>query len=108
MWHRKMRNDYYYSNSTIEKSRVKNRKRNLSDWLFGLKQDKKCIICGFDHPAALDFHHRDKASKSFNISKAPMYGWSKQRILEEISKCDVLCANCHRIHHFDEIIADVS
>jgi hypothetical protein len=56
-----------------------------------------CSRCGFDeHPAALDFHHRDDEEKLFSIGAGPcQYSWAK--ILEEIAKCDVLCANCHRI-----------
>lgn len=103
-----MRNTYYAVNPAKEKSRASVRKRELSDWLFALKQEKKCQNCGFDHPAALDFHHRDKDAKTFNISQAPLYGWSKSRIQKEIDKCDVVCANCHRILHFDEIIAGVA
>ncbi len=63
----------------------------------------RCIRCGFDHLAALEFHHRDSSTKLFEISIAVMclekYSWDE--ILKEIAKCDLLCANCHRIEHFE-------
>jgi hypothetical protein len=60
-----------------------------------------CKFCGYDeHPRALDFHHRDPKMKSFNISNANCRGLMK--LLEEISKCDVACANCHRVREAEK------
>jgi hypothetical protein len=64
-----------------------------------------CAKCGFAvHPKALDFHHRDPATKLFGIGKfvngRSCNAENKQIVREEIEKCDVLCANCHRILHF--------
>lgn len=61
-----------------------------------------CERCGYDrHSSALDFHHRDRAQKLFNVSvalQAPdKYSWYE--ILHEIAKCDVICSNCHNIEH---------
>lgn len=59
----------------------------------------KCAHCGEDHPGILEFHHVDPTAKEFTIGS----GWrnaSRNRILEEINKCIVLCANCHRKLHF--------
>jgi hypothetical protein len=66
--------------------------------LVELKRDRACERCGFADPCALDFHHREPAEKSFKISE---YAWkvSDERLLAEIAKCDVLCANCHRVEH---------
>ena len=66
--------------------------------LFDLKCDRACIRCGFDDARALDFHHRDPKEKEFTIGRV---GWnvSRERLSAEIEKCDVLCANCHRIEH---------
>lgn len=73
------------------------RKKRLRD----LKQEMTCARCGFDHPAALEFHHRDPATKNFKISeKAWSYSWD--RIEAEIALCDVICSNCHRIEHDGE------
>ncbi len=59
----------------------------------------KCQICGYDRcPEALEFHHRDETGKDFGISdKGYTRSWS--RIKQEIEKCLLLCANCHREVH---------
>src|SRR4051794_14200211 len=52
-----------------------------------------CADCGETDPTVLEFDHlRDK---SFNIGSAlPYRNW--QTVLDEIEKCEVVCANCHR------------
>ncbi|WP_309712270.1 hypothetical protein [Armatimonas sp.] len=56
----------------------------------------KCALCGYDRcVAALEFHHRDPATKRFNLGKDNLLkAWNM--VLEEAAKCDLLCANCHR------------
>jgi hypothetical protein len=56
-----------------------------------------CIVCGFEHPEAIDFHHLDPSEKEFNVSGAMGKAWDK--VKAEIDKCVCLCANCHRLHH---------
>ncbi len=59
-----------------------------------------CQICGENHLACLDFHHKTKNDKKLRISR--QIGWmSFEKVLEEIKRCDVLCANCHRKLHYD-------
>lgn len=59
-----------------------------------IKVARGCLDCGFNaHPAALHFDHRPGEEKIGNI--ATMQGVDK--ILAEIEKCDVRCANCHAI-----------
>jgi ferredoxin len=54
-----------------------------------------CDRCGYDgSPAALQFHHRDPATKAFGLSQ-PGVTRSLQRSREEARKCALLCANCH-------------
>jgi len=57
----------------------------------------KCRLCGFDeHPAALQFHHRDPATKEFHLSHGGMTrGIGRMRA--EARKCVLLCANCHAL-----------
>jgi hypothetical protein len=66
-----------------------------------IKLDKGCAVCGYnEHPAALDFNHINPLEKSFNISeKVTNLSW--KRLADEVEKCEVLCANCHRIHTHD-------
>jgi hypothetical protein len=61
----------------------------------------KCEVCGESHPPCIDFHHRG-SDKIACVSKMVSDGTSWQKILDEISKCDVLCSNCHRKVHWDE------
>ena len=59
-----------------------------------------CVVCGEKDPSCLDFHHRDPSTKEGHIGEFRHFG--TKRVLAEIAKCDVLCANCHRKHHRDE------
>lgn len=55
----------------------------------------RCAICGYKkHPAALQFHHLDRAEKRFGVASAG-YTRSLARAREEAAKCVLLCANCH-------------
>ena len=58
----------------------------------------KCQKCEYDKcVAAIDFHHRDPAQKSFNISTVRFHEW--EVIRQELDKCDILCKNCHAEEH---------
>jgi hypothetical protein len=73
---------------------------NNSLWLLEIKMGLQCEKCGENHPAALDFHHLDPNEKELKISsRVTCNSKKKEKILEEIKKCIVLCANCHRKEH---------
>ena len=61
-------------------------------WL--VKSTLGCARCPERDPRVLDWNHIDRKTKSANISKL-MTG-SLERLIEELLKCEVLCANCHR------------
>ena len=64
--------------------------------LDAMKLESGCVDCGYaEHPAALQFDHRDRATKAFTISEGLLRSWAA--ITAEIAKCDVRCANCHAI-----------
>ena len=81
-----------------EKRRLWHKKRRKEIRRFINSFKKECKICGYNKcKAALEFHH-PKKDKKFRICDLKTF--SNKRIQEEIEKCIVVCANCHReIHH---------
>ena len=58
-----------------------------------------CQRCGYDRcHEALEFHHLEASDKDFGISSRG-YTRSWNKIREELDKCELLCANCHREVH---------
>jgi hypothetical protein len=77
-----------------------NKARLKAEW-DTFKRTLKCTKCGFNHTAALDFHHEDPRTKEHNVNRL-ISNKQFKKAYEEIKKCIVLCANCHRIHHYEE------
>ena len=60
----------------------------------------KCQRCGYDnYIGALEFHHKDPSSKDMTIAGT---GKKWDAIKDEVEKCLLLCANCHREVHNEE------
>ena len=55
-----------------------------------------CVDCGEKDILVLEFDHKDRKQKDFDISSMYRLGYSVDKLVNEISKCDVRCANCHR------------
>jgi len=56
-----------------------------------------CADCGLRYPPfVMDFDHREDVEKLGNVG-ALLRKWSWKRLLTEIEKCDIVCANCHRV-----------
>jgi hypothetical protein len=53
-----------------------------------------CVDCNEGEPLVLQFDHRD--GKSLDIATLAGTGCRQQRLTEELAKCEVRCANCHR------------
>ena len=98
--------EWYEKNKIKRKEQIYNRRREITQWLYEQKEKIKmsCSICGEDRFPTLDFHHRDSSEKEYNIGSMAHRGLSKENILKEIEKCDILCSNCHRILHYNEKI----
>jgi tRNA G46 methylase TrmB len=99
---------YYYSHHEYHLNRSrKYYLERMFEWYEWFERNgrRTCVVCGFDkHPKAIDFHHRDPTTKVFGIGKfingRQCNEENQKVVLEEIEKCDCLCANCHRIEHF--------
>lgn len=70
-------------------------------------KDKPCADCGNSYPYyVMDFDHV-RGEKKFNLSVAARHYKSFQTLQEEIDKCEVVCANCHRERTFSRINSPV-
>lgn len=79
---------------------TQNRRNNLKKLALEYKGNK-CSICGYDKcSAALEFHHCNN-EKDFGIA-AKGYTRSWAKVKEELDKCILVCANCHRELHFNK------
>ena len=60
-----------------------------------------CVDCGISYPnthySVFDFHHLNPSEKDVDWGKLRLRSWDK--IVKELSKCVLLCSNCHRIRH---------
>lgn len=92
---------HYQRHKPEYRGKLTERRLRMRAWFSAIKSGLRCAICGEDHPATLDFHH-DGGDKEFILADAIRHGYGKVRILKEIKKCVVMCANCHRKHHHDD------
>jgi len=77
---------------------VKARRKKVRQMAIEYK-GKKCQLCGYNRCIeALEFHHTNSSVKDFSISEKG-YTRSWNRVKEELDKCMLLCANCHRELH---------
>lgn len=83
-------------------SRVRKREYILRNQTFinEYKNKRTCVDCGISyHSSVMEFDHITN-DKSFNISEGVRNGLSLKRLEQEIAKCELVCANCHRLRHF--------
>jgi hypothetical protein len=76
------------------------RKRERDEWQ-EFKASIKCERCGAQHAAIIDFHHPNPSkddTKVFKLVAAKQF----KRAYEEAARCHALCANCHRIEHWQD------
>lgn len=74
----------------------------LKAWMIELKS-KPCTDCGHKFPVCcMDFDHREPAKKKFNVGSMFAHHYARELIELEIRKCDLVCANCHRIRTRDQ------
>jgi len=84
-----------YLINAVQKRRQRIRQMAI-DYLGG-----RCSVCGYDRCIeALEFHHLNASEKDFGISSKG-YTRSWEVVKQELDKCVILCANCHREVHAD-------
>lgn len=91
----------------VRLSRMKELRRIKRSYTRAIKRTFGCVVCGFDNPTSLDFHHLDRSTKLISLGQAVACGGngvSWHRIHDELDKCIVLCKNCHALVEAGEIV----
>ena len=80
---------------------------SIDDFILELKKEKgSCVDCGEANVNVLQFDHidhLDRETKTASVSRLVSGNYSKQTIDTEISKCRLICANCHRLHTIKQL-----
>lgn len=100
---RKAYNKAYYEKNKDRHRESRARRRDVyrkiaQDYVNRSKIDKPCTDCGKVYlPVVMDYDHLPGFEKSANVSSLVQKGMAISKIQEEIAKCELVCANCHRI-----------
>jgi len=87
---------HYQQNRGKYFAAVKKNKERLRQWMMEVKDDGPCADCKTHYPPyVLDFDHV-RGKKLLSVSEMVERCYGKKKILEEIEKCELVCANCHR------------
>ena len=92
-----------YKDKEEARKSFRKRRKYRNGYLNEIKEAKGCQRCGVTNPVVLEFHHV-RGKKDKNLSDLAMRCASIERIKTEVDKCEVVCANCHRIIHHEEKI----
>ena len=104
---RKKYNDEYFNGPAKERHLEQIRERKQAarefarEYVLNYLNTHPCTECGESDIRVLEFHHV-RGEKYDTISHLVSEGVSIKRIQEELNKCEVLCANCHRKLTVDE------
>ena len=97
----KRRTEHYLANKEHEINVRNTRANAIRKQFVEYKQNCSCVNCGEDRWYVLEFHHIDEKIEAVSVLVSNRAAWNT--ILNEIEKCDVLCANCHKeVHHLEK------
>ena len=91
--HYKKNKPYYIKRARIFNDNQVIRNRQL---LYDYLKSKKCVDCGNNDVRVLEFDHKSGLDKRDNVGNM-LYRYSWKTVMKEIEKCEIRCANCHRI-----------
>jgi hypothetical protein len=90
----------------IKKGNSAESKKAISDrnysYVYDILENSTCMDCGCSDIRVLEFDHRPESKKKYGIASM-VTSYSLKTIKEEISKCDIVCANCHRIRTYSRL-----
>jgi hypothetical protein len=92
--HYRANRDYYLATARRRQLRVVQETRA---WLLTYLREHPCVDCGISDIRVLELDHCDGTTKVRAVALLAGHGFGLARVQAEIAKCDVRCANCHRI-----------
>jgi hypothetical protein len=72
----------------------------LRTWTYAYQRDRGCRDCDESDPRCLQFHHVTDEKRA-SVGEMISNSWPTEDVVQEVEKCVVLCANCHRREHDD-------
>lgn len=91
---------HYTENRSYYLTKAQKRNNNyrelINTYIYQYLSQNPCVDCGESDVTVLEFDHRDRMTKIQAVSQLIRSQYPLEKIKEEISKCDVRCANCHR------------
>lgn len=99
-YHKDYIQKWYQKNKKAHKANTaRNRQLAIEEnhrLLWEFLDDKSCADCKTDDKRVLEFDHV-REQKDATIARMVSGGFGWNRILAEIAKCEIVCANCHKI-----------
>ena len=94
------RREEYQNSAHRQKLKKNTRQQHIArnrEYIRKVKSAGCCVDCGIKDWRVLDFDHVNLADKKLNVSRMARDAYSIEAIACEIAKCEIRCANCHRI-----------
>lgn len=99
---------HYQRNKEAYVARAKDRRRMNMSFIQEFKSNAGCSDCGITDHRVLEFDHLPGKGKTAGVGEAALRGWSQERLLREIERCEVVCSNCHRIRTWERRQSEAS
>ena len=98
---------HYERNKKSYQERRRIIKKRNKDFINNIKKHDACTDCAAFDPRVLEFDHLPGRGKVMEVSLMVDRGWSIENIKKEIDKCEIVCANCHRIRTLERLASIV-
>lgn len=103
---RLQKKEWYQNNQVRERQKIKERQNSIReeqrDYIWKYLLLHPCVDCGETNPLVLEFDHV-RGIKNANVGSLLLRGVAMNTLLEEINKCDIRCANCHKIKTINQL-----
>jgi hypothetical protein len=94
---------HYQQNLMRRRAQNRRGQAEFLRWYVGLKAGKPCADCGQSfHPAAMQWDHLPGLTKKHTLAELRTRR-SRERVLDEIENCELVCANCHAVRTFRRV-----